>query len=201
MELSLRCFVQWLKQAQATIRTGSSPLPARPTHDGGIAMKRKLLGVLVAAALATSAGALTTSAMAATDHAHEHAATDALKLNAGQKWASDEPLRQSMTKIRALVDAKLPAVHRGKLDAKQYNVLGDEIEAQIGNIVQNCKLDPDADAALHVILAGMIEGNDALRGKDAQVKRSAGVVKVVHALDQYGKYFEHPGWKAPAAGH
>lgn len=165
-------------------------------------MKRKFLGVLVAGTLAASAGALGTSAMAATDHAHEHAAAaHALQLNSGQKWASDEPLRQSMTTIRDAVDAQLPAVHRGTLGAEQYDALGGEIETQIGNIIQNCKLDPEADQVLHVILAGMIEGNDALRGQDAKLKRSDGVVRVVQALEQYGKHFEHPGWKASAAGH
>ena len=164
-------------------------------------MKRKFLGVLVAGVMAASAGAFGSIAMAATDHAHEQASEHALTLNAGKKWASDAPLRQSMTKIRDAVDAKLPAVHRGTLDASQYKSLGGDIEAQIGNIVQNCKLDPAADDVLHVILAGMVEGNDALLGKDEKVKRSAGVVKVVNALDEYAKYFEHPGWKAIDAGH
>ena len=165
-------------------------------------MKRKFIGVLIAGALAASAGVLGTSAMAATDHAHEHvAAAHALKLNSGQKWASDEPLRQSMATIRDAVGAKLPAVHRGTLGASQYDALGGEIEAQIGNIFQNCKLDPEADEVLHVIMAGMIEGNDALRGQNAKLTRSDGVVRVVAALDQYGKHFQHPGWKALEAGH
>lgn len=163
--------------------------------------KRALLGMAVAGALA--AGSLAgAGAWAATDHAHEHAAAaPALKLNAGKKWESDDALRQSMTKIRDSVDAKLPAVHRGKLNTAQYDALGGEIDGQIANIVANCKLDPQADAVLHVVLAGMMEGNEALQGKSPKAKRSAGVAKVVHSLEQYGKYFEHPGWKAPKAGH
>lgn len=165
-------------------------------------MKRKFLGMLLAGALAAGAGALGTMAMAASDHAHEQGATaHELKLNAGKKWASDEPLRQSMAKIRDAVDARLPAAHRDTLGADQYDSLGGEIEAQIGNIVRNCKLDPEADEVLHVILAGMSEANDAMRGKDATMKRRDGLVKVVGVLEQYADHFEHPGWTAPRAGH
>ena len=163
--------------------------------------KRTLLGALVAGVLAagTAAG---TSAWAASDHAQQHAtAAHALKRHAGQQGASDEPLRQGMAKIRDAVEAKLPAVHRGKLSGAQYDALGGEIDAQIAGIVSNCKLDPAADEVLHVILADMMEGNEVVQGKRATAKRSSGVVKVVRSLEQYGKYFEHPGWKAPTAGH
>ena len=112
-----------------------------------------------------------------------------------------DPLRQGMTKTRDAVDAKLPAVHGGKMSAAQYDALGSRIDTQIAYIVQNCKLDPKADAALHVILAGLSEGNEILQGKQAKQKRSEGVVKVVHALEQYGSYFDHPGWRAPQAAH
>ncbi|GMV00375.1 MAG: hypothetical protein KJZ98_09620 [Burkholderiaceae bacterium] len=67
--------------------------------------------------------------------------------------------------------------------------------------MQNCKLDPKADEVLHVILAELIEGNEILQGRKAKQKRSTGVVKVVRTLEQYGQYFDHPGWKAPQASH
>lgn len=165
-------------------------------------MKRKTPVHLAASLLTAAALAFGAGAYAASEHSHEHGAeAPVLKLNAGKKWTGDEPLRQSMTRIRDVVDARLPAVHRGKLSAAQYDALGKEIDAQIANIVQNCKLDPEADGVLHAILAEMMEGNETLQGKNAKAKRSAGVVKVVHSLEQYGKYFEHPGWKAPNAGH
>jgi hypothetical protein len=184
---------------------GAKGVPAVPSDNGDEAMSSRnrptLLGILIAGVLAagTAAG---TGAWAATEHAHEHAAdAHALKLNAGKKWATDEPLRQGMTKIRDVVDEKLPAVHRGKLSAAQYDALGREIDAQIAHIVQNCKLDPQADEVLHAILAEMMAGNETLQGKNAKARRSAGVVKVVRTLEQYGQYFEHPGWAAPKAGH
>lgn len=167
-----------------------------------VKMKRTLLGMLVASVTAVGALAGGAGAWAADEHSHGNAAAaHALKLNAGRKWASDEPLRQSMTKIRDAVDARLPAVHRGKLNVAQYDALGGEIDAQIAHIVANCKLDPQADEVLHVILADMMAGNETLQGKNTKAKRSAGVVKVVASLEQYGRYFEHPGWKSPKAVH
>ena len=164
-------------------------------------MNRKLLGFLVAGALATAslAGA---PAYAAPGSAHEHGHADAaqmLKLNNGQKWASDEPLRDSMAKIRNAVDAQL-ATHDSKQSA-QYEALGREIDAQLANIVQNCKLEPAADEVLHAILAEMMHGNDVLKGKNPQVARTEGMKRVVHSLELYAEYFQHPGFEAPRAAH
>lgn len=155
-------------------------------------------GLLAAAAIAGP------SAWAASGAAHDHghaSADQVLRLNDGRKWQGDEPLRQSMTVIRDAVGAVLPAVHRGKLKASEYDALGGEIDRQVANIVQNCKLDPQADEVLHAILADLMAGNEALRGRDAKVSRGDGVMGVVHALEQYGKHFEHPGWKPLPSDH
>jgi hypothetical protein len=42
----------------------------------------------------------------------------------------------------------------------------------------------------------MLEGVDAMQGKQKKVKRQAGAVKVLTALEQYGNYFDDPNWKA-----
>jgi hypothetical protein len=158
-----------------------------------------LAAILLSATIITWPGA-----HAATPATHQHeqgVRVHGLKLNAGQKWATDEPLRQGMSRIKDALEPRLPAVHGGKLSAAQYDALGKEIDAQLAYVVQNCKLEPQADAVLHVILADLIAGNDALQGKNKKLKRSAGVVKVVQSLENYGKYFDHPGWRAPKAGH
>lgn len=164
-------------------------------------MKRKMIGLLIAG-IVGAGPVLGTMAHAADEHSHGHAdAVHVLKLNDGRKWASDEPLRASMMKIRDAVDVALPAMHRGDLDVARYDALGGEIEAQVANIVQNCKLDPQADEVLHAILAELLEGNEKLQGKDAKTERSAGVVQVVRSLDQYENHFEHAGFEAPRIGH
>ncbi|MEW6098304.1 MAG: hypothetical protein AB1666_03865 [Pseudomonadota bacterium] len=60
--------------------------------------------------------------------------------------------------------------------------------------MSNCKLPPEADAALHGILAQIAQGTDAMAGK-SKTKPRDGALKVVAALDEYGRTFDHPGWK------
>jgi hypothetical protein len=165
---------------------------------------KPVLHALLFAGLLAGAAAAAPAASAASGPAHDHghaSAAQVLRLNDGRKWEGDDPLRQSMTKIRDAVGAVLPAVHRGKLKASQYDALGDEIDRQVANIVQNCKLDPLADEVLHAILADLMAGNEALRGHGARTSRGDGVLGVVDSLEQYGKYFEHPGWKPLPSDH
>ena len=61
--------------------------------------------------------------------------------------------------------------------------------------MKECKLPPEADAQLHLVIADVIAGADAMKGaKDAKSGR-AGLVKVDGALKSYAKHFDHPGWK------
>lgn len=158
--------------------------------------------VLLAGLLAATLVAPAAYPASGPGHDHGHAsATTMLKLDDGRKWASDEPLRQGMTKIRDAVQAVLPAVHRERLGASGYEALGSEIDRQLAGIVQNCKLEPQADEVLHAILADMMAGNEILQGRTAKTDRAEGVVRVVRALEQYGNYFEHAGWSPPRLDH
>lgn len=100
-----------------------------------------------------------------------------------------------MIKIRAAVEPKLEAVHAGTLTTREYQALGAEVQGQLADIVRNCKLDAQADEVLHVILADVTEGADALQGHASSGSRPcAGALKILAALDTYGHYFDHPGW-------
>ena len=77
--------------------------------------------LLLALALATPLASL--PAWAADTHAHDHGKVQALKLNAGKKWGTDEPLRQAMTRIHASASQTLPAAHAGKASAADYERL------------------------------------------------------------------------------
>lgn len=144
-------------------------------------------------ALCLAAG-LSGHALAASQHSHEGATGHALemKLNNGRKWQTDAPLRQGMSEIRAVVSASLERIHKGRFTPADYATLGDRIQAQIDYVTANCKLSEDADLQLHVSLTQIIEGAAAMKEKTGQEQ---GAVRVVRALDAYGKYFDHPGWK------
>lgn len=152
------------------------------------------------AALLISAGALGLAGMAplasaaesAHDHGHGHAA--AKPPPAGKRWQADAPLREGMGQIREAYAAQMPLIHKNQLTPEQYKELASKTETQVGNVVANCKLPPDADAALHGILAQIGEGTEAMAGK-SKMKPRDGALKVVAALGQYEKTFDHPGWK------
>lgn len=148
---------------------------------------------------ATLAAPLTT--LAATD-SHDHgAAKHKIELNAGKKWATDQPLREGMTSIKSIAATTLPAAHADKATDADYDKFSKEVSAQVTNIVQNCKLDPKADAQLHNVIGDMMAGVEIAEGKQAGKKRAAGVVQAAQALNTYGKYFDHPGWKPVSLPH
>lgn len=149
--------------------------------------------LLAAAGLALG---LSAGSLAADAHKHEHGAAPAkLELNNGKKWATDAPLRMGMEDIRKLMEASLHAIHEGKLSAAKYGALAKQVNAEVGGIVANCKLDPKADAQLHLVIADIGEGVEAMEGKAKKAKRQAGAVMVLGALEKYGAHFEHPGWQ------
>lgn len=134
------------------------------------------------------------------DHSHDAGGSVQLTLNHGQKWASDDNLRQGMSRIRDALATELPAIRAGKATPEQYRALAQKMNDQITFIVQKCKLDREADAMLHLVLADIIAGTDAMRGKGSSEARN-GAEKVAHALEDYGTYFDHPGWHGVKPSH
>jgi hypothetical protein len=141
------------------------------------------------------------TAQAQTTHSHDAAAPAALSLNAGQKWATDDALRGGMTRIRGLVATQLDAAHAGRLSPAQYAQLAGRIEGEVGGIVAKCKLEPKADAMLHVVIGEIGAGTDAMAGKTPGVPAAQGLVHVASAVNDYGRHFEHPGFQPIAIGH
>lgn len=132
----------------------------------------------------------------AAEHKHDAAMHTKLELNDGKKWGSDEPLRQAMNNIRSSVETALPTIHSGKFTPAQYDALGKEITGQIAFMVKNCKLDPKADEQLHMLIGAMVSGVDTATARQSKQKRARGVQKIADALNNYGKYFDHPDWQA-----
>jgi len=126
-------------------------------------------------------------------HAHHAAETAQLTLNNGKKWETDDNLRLGMTRIRDTLSAELPAIHSGKASTEQYQALARKTNDQIAFMVKKCKLEPKADTMLHLVLADIMAGADAMAGKDVNEARK-GAEKIAVAMDNYGTYFAHPGW-------
>jgi hypothetical protein len=150
------------------------------------------------AALAGLCLALAGNTLAATDqHAagHAHEAPARLELAHGRQWATDAPLRRGMDALRAAFAGRLAAIHAGTLALGDYAALGAKIEGEVATIVAECQLEPKADAVLHVIVAELLAAADVLQGR-APGTPAADAHRAVTALNDYGRYFDHPQWQA-----
>lgn len=187
------------------------PFPIRPTmrssrnpiHTKEYELVRLIRNMSVAAATAAVlvASSVGPALAQAIDHSHDAAALHKLTLNQGKKWGTDEPLRGGMGRIRGLIEPHLGAAHKGKLTPAQYSELATQIETEVGGIVAKCKLEPKADAMLHLLIADLGDGTRTMTGNNPKQRPALGLVKVAKTLDQYGKHFEHPGFMPVGIGH
>ena len=152
--------------------------------------------ILVRTAIAAGLALAFSVPVLAAEPAHDHAAAGAtLQLNQGMKWQTDEPLRKGMTNMRAALAKDLKVIHANKASDAQYEALAAKLNGEVAYVVQNCKLEPKADAELHKVIAELLGGAEAMQGKEAGVARRDGAVRAVKALNAYGKYFDHPCWR------
>ncbi len=123
------------------------------------------------------------AAAAEAPHEHGHGTGEArLVLDHGRKWQTDAPLRKGMENIRAVLATR-----------QKPEALAELINAEVAYIVQNCKLPEEADAQLHLLIAELLAGADAMKGEHPR----EGAERVARALDRYGELFDHPGWRKP----
>lgn len=141
-----------------------------------------------ALAFAAAVGLSAVAAAANDAHGGHDARHSEPTLNHGKKWPTDGALRHGMSEIRRLVADALPKVHRGGLDA---GAVSQKIMAHVDYVTANCKLPEDADAQLHIVLAGIIDGAEQMTAADSAAD---GMATVAGAIEAYGRTFDHPGW-------
>ena len=132
-------------------------------------------------------------------HAHEHQTTVDVALArppTGGNWPTDAALRQGMQAVHAALAQALPAFERGELTAPAANALAGVVTSQVQFLLANCKLEPQADAQLHIVIGQMMSAAEAMVGDAASVD---GVPRLHQAVQLYGDYFEHPGLHEPGS--
>ena len=154
-----------------------------------------LLGLVTTSASALEPVVTTDGASKHAAHQHHAGASPGLTLDDGRKWATDEPLRHAMANIRNALDVSLNDIHEDKLSVVGYVALSSKITDEVGYMVRNCKLAPKADAQLHLIIASLLEGAEAMEGKVKNRQRQDGAIMTIDALESYAAYFDDPGWK------
>ncbi len=124
-------------------------------------------------------------------HNHEHGGGESLELNAGKKWATDEPLRDGMSRIHERVKPAYAAYQKGELDADMSKKMAEMIRGEVDILIKNCALDPKADAMLHIVIGNMLSAASEMEGNPASEE---GMPKLVEALHAYSKHFDHPNF-------
>jgi hypothetical protein len=140
------------------------------------------------------------AAQAQQSHEHGHAAHGVMQieLDHGRRWATDAPLREGMERVRAVVATARQANARGRLNATQAQALAAGVEEGIAFMVQHCRLEPKADANLHILLGRLSAAATAVK---ANPKAADGLPQMLEVLELYPRTFTHPGWKGVAHGH
>ncbi len=125
---------------------------------------------------------------------HTEAASTALALNHGEKWPTDQKLRQYMSEMQRLLIVAKRSMADGNMVSHDYQMLGAAIEGNVLSIFANCELEPGADANLHIIIGEFLGSVAALKG-DSPAKAKSGVTSAIAAANRYGYFFSHPDWR------
>jgi hypothetical protein len=121
-------------------------------------------------------------------HAPAHPAPGA----PAQRHATDAVLRGNMLGIRKSVDA-LAHYEHGHVGPEHARILAGNVEGHVRDTIARCALPPDADAALHAIIVPLLRHAAALKADPANHAPIAGMR---HALEQYAREFDDPGFAA-----
>ncbi|MBK8284456.1 MAG: hypothetical protein IPK97_05995 [Ahniella sp.] len=103
------------------------------------------------------------------DHHHSTEVPEAAASTDGKRWSTDASLREGMARIQQATSKATTA------DPKTVLALADEIGASVQFMIKHCKLEPEADATLHPLLARLLQTSAELR-KDPSSGASIQVV-------------------------
>ncbi|WP_417666115.1 hypothetical protein [Pseudidiomarina sp.] len=116
-----------------------------------------------------------------------------LELNQGKRWTIDESLHIGMTSLKREIEINLEAIHNNQFSAVQYQELAGSLNDHLNFLFKNCKLEPKADAQLHILLARIMNGVEQIKSDDNQKQ---GVVLIIQSLQEYPVYFEDSNWQS-----
>ncbi|HQZ30603.1 MAG TPA: hypothetical protein PLG89_01930 [Arenimonas sp.] len=161
-------------------------------------MKPMLPHLCVALLLAAPALVPATSRVAepAAHHAsHAGHAPGKLPADSGApavRWQADEPLARGMKRLRAATQALSHGAH-GHLSAEQVKAIAAELDAAVQDMIAQCRLEPEPDAALHPLLARVLQASARLASGKFDAKAMEDLEAV---LARYPVLFDDVAWSA-----
>ena len=124
-------------------------------------------------------------------HHDSHKNSSQLVLNEGKKWATDEALRTGMKRLRDLTATMSERRSEQGIAPEQAIQLKAGVQEQIGFLIRHCKLEPNADAVLHVLIGDLLSGAEMIANPATATQ---GLDRILKALNQYPQYFDHADW-------
>lgn len=121
----------------------------------------------------------------AVDHHSSHKEKKAEQNLVNRKFIATSDLRIRMNKILSLTKELNPK----KDDVKTVKSYGDKITETVNDIFKTCKLEPDADAAIHPPLGLILEGASDFKNGNYE----SGYKKIHEAFLNYEKMFKIDG--------
>lgn len=128
----------------------------------------------------------------AAQHAHEHGTHGSAEQAPipAQRWATDAPLREGMSRVHAA----LKVLHHYPMGHVSKAMAVDQVQ-QIKDagayMFANCKLPEKPDEALHGILVPLLAAAQKLGADPADMAQ----VEAMHAaVADYPRYFDDPNW-------
>lgn len=146
-------------------------------------------------ALAIACIAFAASAQAAPPTHEHHAAAVAPGQAPAQRWATDAPLREGMVRVNAALE-ELRHYEMGHMTPAMARERAVAIEDAITYMFAHCKLDADADAALHGILVPLLTAAQRL---DKDPRDLTAIAAMRDAVAAYPQRFDDPQWPSGAA--
>lgn len=121
------------------------------------------------------------------DHHADHAKKTEKKVTQNKQFKTTDDLKVRMEKILSLMSE----LSKKKGDVKSVKEYGGKLTDVVNDIFKTCKLDPEADEAIHPSLGLILDGAQEFKNG----KFETGHKKIHEALLDYGKLFKHEGWK------
>ena len=161
-------------------------------------MKLKYSVLFAALVLAAGAGNASEPPHAADSHAAhappaEHA-SQAPMVAPAVRWQADEPLSRGMQRVRVATQGLSHGAH-GHLDVAQVQAIARELDAAVRDMFAQCRLEPEPDAALHPLLASVLQASATLAEGRFDAAALAGLEAV---LLRYPQLFNDAAWTAPS---
>lgn len=141
----------------------------------------------VLSAIAIIAGLTGAPLAQAQQHGHAAAATGEAPV---QRYAADAVLSEHMQGIRSAVEG-LGHYEHGHMGPEMAGQLAGQVEAHVRAIIANCKLAPEADAALHAIIVPLLQQAAALKQDPGNL---TAIPPMRDALARYARQFDDPGF-------